>query len=215
MAMTTFAEEFLLLVLSEKGHAGLNGNSDLAVAGAHLCQLAALERIDVEDRKLVLISREPTGDELLDDALARFADQVGRRAPAALRRAKKKIHEPVYERLAARELVTPRRTIFGPVHPPVDPAPADAIRDELIEVLTDRRQPDARTGTLISLLRATNTLGRALPRDHRGGLTGRELRDAGKRISEGRWASQAVARVIQDMHAATMVAAMGAGGAGS
>ena len=73
--MLTFAEEFLLLAHDEKtGDFADVGFSVMsaALAGAALMDLALLNRIDMDTRRLVLIDRGETGEPVLDFCLARI-----------------------------------------------------------------------------------------------------------------------------------------------
>ena len=73
--MITFAEEFLLLAHDEKtGDFADVGFSVMsaALAGAALMDLALLNRIDMDTRRLVLINRDETGEPVLDFCLARI-----------------------------------------------------------------------------------------------------------------------------------------------
>ena len=74
----SFAEEVYLLALDDKRgvikpvpFAAL----DSALAGAVLMELAILDRIDTETTGLKVVSAAPTGDPLLDDALAKMQRQ--------------------------------------------------------------------------------------------------------------------------------------------
>ena len=74
--MLTFAEELLLLSHDEKS--GTFGRSpelllNMALAGAVLMDLALLNRVDTDLHKLVIHDRTPTGEPVLDGALASLA----------------------------------------------------------------------------------------------------------------------------------------------
>ena len=73
--MITFAEEIVLLSLDDEGLpiSGVEGFTfDLALGGAVLMDLAMRDRIDTDPKSLVLLSREPTGELLLDWALEKI-----------------------------------------------------------------------------------------------------------------------------------------------
>lgn len=78
-------------------------------------------------------------------------------------------------------------------------------------MLAGSQEPDGRTGSLISLLRATQGLDDALPRSAREGMKMRDLRASAKTICQGRWASKAVADAVQAAAAASAAAASAAG----
>ncbi len=217
--MTTIAEDLLLLLTRENGGNGLT-MADATVAGALLAELAGTERIALDDKQRIeLVDSSSTGDALLDEALVRLGDQVGRRPKQAVQKVGKGMARRAYEQLARAELVEPREhgalgmTLWTSWRP-LDGTHADRLRADLVDVLAGRREADLRTGTLVALLHATSQLGRGLPKEARGGLTMREINRAAKEVSRGRWASEAVQKAIQDVNAA-MIAAVAAGGAAS
>lgn len=218
-SMTTIAGDLLLLLTRDNGGNGLT-LADATVAGALLAELAGTERVALdEDRRIVVIDPSSTGDALLDEALRRFGGQVGRRPKAAVQKVGKGLARLAYEQLARDELVEPREhgalgvTLWTSWHP-LDGAYADRLRAGLVDVLAGRQEADLRTGSLVSLLHATNQLGRGLPKEARGGLTMREIRTAAKEVAQGRWAGEAVQKAIQDVNAA-LLATIAAGGAAS
>lgn len=217
------AEEYLLLTMRDDGRSTVSSR-DTGVAGALLCELASREEVMVDERgRLRLVGTGSTGDEVLDEALLRCADKEGRKPKDALAHIGKGMPRQLLERLARAEVVQERPTsAFGvrmwSAWPLVDTTHRDALRTELVRVLRHAEQPDARTGSLVSLLQATDAWGTALPREHRQGLSGREISRAAKEIAEGRWASDAVARAVAEVSAAAaavVVAVSADGGASS
>src|SRR4051794_23854630 len=72
--MLGFVEEIVLLQLDDKegGLRNLPRSAvDIVVAGAALMELALMNRIDSDLQQLILVNTTPTGDDILDDALAR------------------------------------------------------------------------------------------------------------------------------------------------
>jgi len=70
-----FAEEILLLALDDetgKMHAVPEGSLRLAIAGGLIMELAFAGVVDTDDKNLEVLSRDSTGDALLDDVLARI-----------------------------------------------------------------------------------------------------------------------------------------------
>ena len=77
--MLTFAEEILLLLLDDESGEFVpvpTWSRQCALAGATLMDLALENRIDTDLKKLVVIDRSPTGDDLLDPVLAAIADET-------------------------------------------------------------------------------------------------------------------------------------------
>lgn len=212
------AEELMLVTRADSGYDHV-GYAETSVAGALLCELALRERVSVEDERLVVIDRSPTGDVLLDEALSRFAAREGKKPKDVLARVGKGLAKEVLERLSRAEVLQERPTKALGVRwfsawDVVDTDRRDALREELLLVLTGGREPDGRTGSLISLLRATSGLDNALPKDARHGVRMRDLRASAKEVAQGRWASQAVADAVQ-ASAAAAASAVAAAGAGS
>ncbi|WP_162802918.1 GOLPH3/VPS74 family protein [Ornithinimicrobium avium] len=215
--MTTIAEDLLLLLTRDNGSNGLTV-ADTAVGGALLAELAGTERVDLDERgRIRTLDSTGTGDALLDEAMVRLGDQVGRKPEPAVQKVGKGMAKRAYEQLARAELVEPREhgalgvTLWTSWRP-LDEEPAERLRSELVDVLAGRRGADLRTGTLLSLLLATDQLGRGLPKEARGGLTMREIKRSAKEVSRGRWAGEAVHKAMQDVNAAVMTAVF-AGGA--
>lgn len=217
--MATIAEDLLILLTGEDGRHGLS-LPDVTMSGALLSELAGRERIDLGDGGRLRVLDDTRVDEpLLDEALERFVGQAGRKPKGAIQRAAKGLAEETYQSLARAERVEPLeqgvlgitlRRAWRPVTEAAGTATGapgpDAIRAELHEVLSGRQEADLRTGTLLALLRATGTLGRAFPREQRGGLSMNEIRRTAKEVAEGRWGSQAVRQAVQEMNAAVTTA---------
>ena len=204
------AEEYLLLTMNDKGVSHVSSR-ELGVAGALLSELAAAEKVMLDERdRLSVLESTPTGDEVLDEALLRIEAKAGKKPKDALAAIGKGMPALLLERLSAKEVVQEdRHEVLGvriwSGWPLVDPAPRDDLRAELLRVLTGVQEPDARTGALISLLQATSAWGSALPKDVRPGVKANEIRASAKKISKGRWGSQAVKKAIDEITAAITV----------
>jgi hypothetical protein len=81
MAMDELSEDLLLLAVSSEGTLVLPTKLRFGLAGSELVRLAAAGRVDVVRRRIVLRDSAPTGDPLLDDALASMGG--GWREPTA------------------------------------------------------------------------------------------------------------------------------------
>lgn len=213
------AEELVLAGTSAEGRNLLGTTRNLVLAGAFLTELAVLERLAVEDKKLRVLAG-PTGDHLLDDALARFAKQEGKKPKDILEKVGKHLLEPVLGSLAAQELIRPEPvSVVGLTlwtrWPVVVDGPRQAVLSDLAQVLTGAREADARTGALVSLLHAANVLHTVVPPDLRPGMTNRDVKRRGKEVLQGRWAPEAVAKAVEEAAAAAMLAVTAAAGAAS
>ena len=74
-AMLGFVEEIVLLQLDERGKLVELPMSaaDVVLAGAALMELALRNKVDTDINRFFVVDREPTGDEILDDALGALA----------------------------------------------------------------------------------------------------------------------------------------------
>lgn len=213
------AEEYLL-VTAHKDGADRVGTRDLAMAGALLAELTTLERLSLVGGRITVVDATSTGDDLLDEALTRFAARKGRSIADVLDEVGQGLPELVLARMARGELMQERTTrvlglrMFSTWHP-VDPAQQAQLREKLLFVLAGRRPVDSRSGTLVSLLLATWALAEALPKEARAGMKLGDLERSATHISQGRWAAEAVADVIEAAAsaAAGAAAAASAGGA--
>ena len=83
--MLGFVEEIVLLQLDERGRLielPLSA-ADVVLAGAALMELALRNKVDTDINRFFVVDREPTGDEILDDALGALDGAPGaRRRPA-------------------------------------------------------------------------------------------------------------------------------------
>jgi hypothetical protein len=101
--------EDLLLVLTDDDAGKLAASStnvDLALGGALLVELALMDRVDVagaEERvregRLVIRDTNPTGDGLLDEALAIVEHKEGKKPKSVVARLGKGVRVRLYDRL--------------------------------------------------------------------------------------------------------------------
>jgi hypothetical protein len=162
----TFVEEIALLALDD--HTGellaLPPLAlDYALAGAILCELAALNRIDTDPTQLVVLSREPTGDPLLDRALAKIV-AAPKVQPVAvwlnlLVDEHRAIEDAAFDGLVARGILRRIEKKFLWVfavrrYPTIDNQERTEVRTRLSALILGDELPDPRDATLISLLKA-------------------------------------------------------------
>ena len=79
--MDELCDDLLLLAARPDGTLTLPANLRFGVSGAELVRLAAARRVDIERGRIVVLDTTPTGDDLLDAALASMTG--GRRGPSA------------------------------------------------------------------------------------------------------------------------------------
>ena len=198
-------DELLLLALDdERGTRAHATELEPGLAGAVLLDLALRERLDVDGKVLRVLDPSPTGDAVLDAALATIAGEPKERpAKHWVSKLQKGVREQVSERLvAAGTLRRDEKKVLWvfPITrlPAADPAPEAAVRARLDGAVLIGTTPDERTAALAALVHATN-LGRTV-------FPGAEHRAVKKRLAElaeGQWAAEAVRRVVQEAAAAT------------
>lgn len=125
----SLAEEIVLLALDDEtgrpvGRAGMA--PDRALAGALLMQLALAGRLDTDRDQLILLDAAPTGDAVLDAALARLA------APGAPADARGAIPLLAQDSPAARTAILDRLVARGLLR---------RVEDRVLWILPDRRYP--------------------------------------------------------------------------
>lgn len=163
-------EEVLLLALQDKKGTVVSGSwYTYAVAGAILAELILGDRIRAEGKKddLILRSREPFGDELLDECLGHIAART-KAQPARAWISKiaswKELKHRAAEKLCQRGILrsdTDKFLLFFErrVYPEVNPGPEKAIIERLRDVIFGSTgSTDPRTVVLLSLALRTKVL---------------------------------------------------------
>lgn len=209
------AEDLLLLLTDDDtGKLAASGTEvDMALGGALLVELALLQRVDVagsgervREGRLMVRDPSPTGDVLLDDALAVVRQKEGKKPQGVVARLGKGTRVRIYERLAgAGVLRADADRVLGifATHrwPSQDAAHESMVRNEVITALRDGVTTAPKTGALISLLLALHAVDKAVD-PVSVGLSKKELNTNAKRIAEGDWAGRAVRQAIDSMYAA-------------
>ena len=220
------AEDLLLLVTADDtGELAADGTStDLALGGALLAELALTQRVDiagpgerVREGRVIVRDARPTGDRVLDCALATVGDKEGRKPQDVVAAVGKRTRVRLYERLAGAGLLRAEEgRILGifPTHrwPAEHTGHETAVRASLATALRHGLTTDARTRALVSLLFALKAVPKAVPPESVG-LSKRELNASAKRIAEGDWAGRAVRSAI-DTNTAVIIAATSSRGGG-
>ncbi|GIF40457.1 GOLPH3/VPS74 family protein [Actinoplanes xinjiangensis] len=170
--MSTLAEDVLQLVFDDKtGRSVINQTYlDSVIAGALLLDLIRLGRVvpgepegrDGKKRAAIVTDRTPTGDPLLDAALATVAEK-----PRTLKKAVEALvkgnRKAVIERLVERGILRHDRTrVLGifklTSFPAADTENEAALRRDLAAALHQGAEPDSRTASLIALLHSVKSL---------------------------------------------------------
>jgi hypothetical protein len=74
--METLGEDLVLLAIRPNGVIGTGAKLQYGLSGSELVRLAALGRVSIQDGRIVVLDHTPTGDLLLDEALASMHDWV-------------------------------------------------------------------------------------------------------------------------------------------
>ena len=158
-----FAEELLLLLLEDDAGQFESTNADmlhLALAGAVLMDLELESRIDTDLERLSLVDATPTGDDLLDPALAEIASETRQRDIPhwlnALAVRGDELHDRAVARLIERGHLLRQGGRFrrGPQSRPrliVDVTVTRRIRAQITSLLLSDELPDPRDIVVICL----------------------------------------------------------------
>ena len=168
--MLTFVEDIVLLMLDDDG-AFLpirETTVEYVVAGAALMDLTFANRIDSDPERLVVLDRTPTGDAILDRALApiaeaREAGTVGRWVEALARREARAMREAALERLVEHGILERRderilRVFKARRYPVIDGREEREVKLRIAGALLSDDIPDPRDIALICLVDACNIL---------------------------------------------------------
>jgi Golgi phosphoprotein 3 (GPP34) len=205
------AEDLLLLLTDDDtGKLQVSGYEiDIALAGAQLIDLSLAGRVELEDKRVVLRDPSPTGDDVLDGALAVAQRRTGKKPGSLIGELGKSLREQLYARLTASGVVRAHQDkvlgIFPTKSWPTVSADHEAgVRRSLTDALVRGLTPDPRTGALIALLNALRATHKVVdPKQH--DLKRRDLDRRAKEIAEGNWASDAVRQAVDAMTAAVTV----------
>lgn len=176
--MLSFAEEIVLLALGDSGTFKKVREDTLAhaIGGAVLVDLALLNRIDTDLKNLMLVSLEPTGNSILDDALKMIGKNRGNRTARywlkAFAARAKEIKEQVLARLVEKRILRCDEKkilqVFGVrKYTTVDHVEREEIRTRLRRLIFSDDIPDPRDVVLLSLIEACHLFSEILsPQEH-------------------------------------------------
>lgn len=208
---TSLLEEFLLIAYADDGTPLTDGTHlDNGLGGAVLLELALAGRVDIADKKVIVIDRQPTGDRLLDGAVARIADDAKPRKPGHwVSKFAKDTRPLVLDKLVADGVLTMERDkVLGlfprkkfPSAYGVEPPAETEARQRMRAAVAGSGAVDPRTGALCALVAATD-----LDRKVFADMDRKRVKARLKEIGEGTWAAQAVKKTIEEIQTAVMVA---------
>jgi hypothetical protein len=206
----SIAEEFLLLAYDEDGTPLTDGTRlDNGLGGAILLELALARRVDIEDKRVVVVDRGPIGDALADEALARIAAEKPRKPGHWVTKLSKQARPRILEKLVADGVLTVEKDkvlwVFPRTKYPsangVPPAAEAAALERIRAAVLGTGEVDPRTAALCARVAATE-----LDRKILAGVDRKRVVARLKEIGEGAWAAEAVRKTIEEIQAAVMVA---------
>jgi hypothetical protein len=219
----SLAEEFTLLAYADDGTPLADGmHLDNGLGGALLLELALAERIDVVDKRVVVVNPGHLGNPLVDQALDRIAEDDKARKPGYwVSKFAKDTRPKVLQKLVADGVLTMAKDrvlgVFPRTRYPAalgtEPPAETEARERMRAAVLGDEPADPRTGALCALVAATD-----LDRKVFADLDRKRVKLRLKEISQGSWAAKAVQATIEEIQSAILiaiVAATTAGAAGS
>jgi hypothetical protein len=171
--MLGFVEEIVLLQLDERGRLielPLSA-ADVVLAGAALMELALRNKVDTDVNRFFVVDREPTGDDILDDALGALT-AAGSEATtsAAIERIAlnaRRYRDLALKRLVEKGVLREEEGRFLWVfhtrrYPVIDETEQREVRARLRELILTDEIPDPRDVVLLCLIDACGLLGLVL-----------------------------------------------------
>jgi hypothetical protein len=211
----SLAEEFLLLAYADDGTPLTDGmHLDNGLGGALLLALALESRIDVVDKRVVVLNASPTGDPLVDQALERIVEAEKSRKPGYwVSKFAKDTRPRVLEKLVADGVLTMEKDrVLGvfprtryPAAQDSEPAVETAARQRMRAAVLSDGAVESRTAALCALVAATD-----LDRKVFADLDRKRVKARLQEISQGAWAAKAVQATIEEIQAAILIAIVAA-----
>lgn len=167
--MLTLPEELILLVLDDEDGTMLpvpQRTLDFALAGAVLMDLALRNRVDSDPERIWISDSSPTGEPVLDNALAQVAEARGETLSAeswlqAIAQEPGKVQDEALARLVERGILRQEERRFLWVfdtrrYPVVDDKEEREVKLRIMGVLFSEEIPDPRDVAMICLVDACN-----------------------------------------------------------
>jgi hypothetical protein len=211
----SLAEEFLLLAYADDGTPLTDGmHLDNGLGGALLLDLAMASRIDVVDKRVVVVNPEPTGEPLVDQALERIGGAEKSRKPGHwVSKFSKDTRPRVLDKLVADGVLTMEKDrVLGvfprtryPAAQGTEPAVETDARMRMRAAVLGDGTVQPRTAALCALVAATD-----LDRKMFADLDRKRVKARLAEISQGEWAAKAVQATIEEIQAAILIAIVAA-----
>jgi hypothetical protein len=211
----SLAEEFLLLAYADDGTPLTDGmHLDNGLGGALLLELAMDSRIDVVDKRVVVLDPAPTGEPVLDQALERISSAEKSRKPGYwVSKFAKDTRPRVLDRLVGAGVLTMEKDrVLGvfprtryPAAQGTEPAVETDARQRMRAAVLGDGTVEPRTAALCALVAATD-----LDRKVFADLDRKRVKARLKEIGQGAWAAKAVQATIEEIQSAILIAIVAA-----
>ena len=196
---------FLLLVRDDVKPESAFTEGDYGLAAAVITDLILAERVtlsDDEDPRVSVVSAEPTGHPVLDQALERVAEKDGSRLSALVTDRKFGLEQATAASLASAGVIRieekRRLGLIPERYPVLDPAPEAEMRRRLAAVLAGS-SAGPEEATLLAILQGLGVTEKVLA-DERGALDKKRLAERIEEISHDAGAGGAVAAAVKRMN---------------
>jgi hypothetical protein len=200
-------DELVLLVYDDAGSLAVSGQRvDYGLAGALLTELMLAERVAVPEQRVVVTDPTPTGDPLVDRALARIAaDRGGRKPQDWVDPLSNGLREQALDRLVQAGLFRREQDrvlwVFPRTRYPsatgTEPLPEGETRRRLLAAVDGTGAVDPRTAALCALVQALGIERLAVPDRPQ-----RQVQQRFAAIVAASWPAAAVRAAITEQEAA-------------
>ncbi|MEV6243974.1 GPP34 family phosphoprotein [Lentzea sp. NPDC051838] len=199
-------EDLMLLFLDETDGRVLMDTTSIhnALAGAVLVELVKSGQVAFEEdgKKLSVVDPTPLPNEFLQESLTRLTKPM--KPQQAVEKLRHHVRENVMEQLRGRGVLTLEKTKMLGIFPTKsyvinDVEAVSELRDLVGNVVLGNREPDERSGALISLLYAVKALHKVFDGDKRA------MNARAEQIAAGDWAGTAVKKSMEAVQAAIIM----------
>ena len=210
--MLNLMEELLLLALDDKkGKIIFSSSSALpyGLRGALLLELALVKKIDVVNKKLIVIDNSPTEDPLLNNALDIIANHHKQKKVkywvSKLKSKMKQVRQDLLSGLMDKGIIEKRDEkilwlIPTKRYPTKNPIPENKVRSRIIDIVLHNKQADERSLMLISLINSCSLIKEVFAKEDR-----KEAKKKIKQIVEDESIGKAIISQVNDEIMAAIV----------
>ncbi|GAB3058762.1 GPP34 family phosphoprotein [Salinicoccus sesuvii] len=210
--MFTIAEALVLLATDKEKGTQVSGADSIeyGITGAILSELTLMERVELQEDKMVVVDRTPTEipyfETVLDEVeKAKKPQQVDYwvdRLPFKMHNIKKEIIQSLVEKRVLKEESKKFLFVFNwKHHPEADGRAEEEIRNRLQRIVFEDETPDPLAGILLNLIKICNLTAEVFGEDKKETVE--------KRIEKIAAESEydvAISKSIEEMEAAIMIA---------